>query len=50
MLDRKIFDMIHNLQEIQSSTEKNLFIERQRLVEKAKGNEKNEFDQSRKLI
>ncbi len=40
LLDRNIFDIVNNLQEIQVRTEKNLFNERQKLIKQAKGTNK----------
>ncbi len=38
LLDRNVFDIVNNLQETQSRTEKSLFNERQKLMKQAKGN------------
>lgn len=37
VLDGSVFDIVHDLQEIQSRTEKSLFTERQKLMKQAKG-------------
>ncbi len=38
VLDRSVFEIVNNLQEIQMRTEKSLFNERQKLIKQAKGN------------
>ena len=38
VIDRSVFDIVNNLQEIQARTEKSLFNERQKLIKQAKGN------------
>jgi hypothetical protein len=38
LLDQSVFDIVNNLQEIQTRTEKNLSNERQKLIKQAKGN------------
>jgi hypothetical protein len=38
LLDGSVFDIVTNLQETQTRTEKSLFNERQKLIKQAKGN------------